>query len=265
MRVTPTAVRQLRAVFGDCVPKDNAADVLAQSPLAPTGRALDELMAVLGDVAGQKLPAPPSSSPVRPLHEVALAQVQARRDVGGVLSEAKLAEAWRAVTAMTDVPFGFLEEGCVHRSHVVCKRLEEQGVSSEKVFLIPLGADLVMDTPRAKLGYTVVWYHEAPVVHVQTKDGVERRVLDPSVADRPLTVDEWRSTMRPAKAGVALETFFLPRFAYGLQDRDHPPDTWRPEDVASALTWNTEWRAVADSLESSGFYEELPKLLADPP
>ena len=159
------------------------------------------------------------------------------------------------VAAMGDVPFGFLEEGCIHRAHVVCKRLEERGIESEKLIILPHGADLVMTTPRAKLGYTVVWYHESPCVTVDGK----KWVVDPSVADRPLTVDEWRKTMRPA-VDAPVEVFVMPRFAYGLEDRKAPPTTWRAKDVASALKWNDDWRESAAWMEESGFYEQLPKL-----
>jgi hypothetical protein len=165
----------------------------------------------------------------------------------------RVQQAFALVAAMKDVPFDFLEEGCVHRSHVVAKRLEERGIDVDKVFFLPHGSDLVMNTSKAKLGYTVVIYHEAVVL--------ERKwVLDPSVADRPLTLDEWQKTMRPAVKDAKAETFFLPRFAYGLPDRASPPSTWRAKDLASANAWNTEWREAKQCLDESDFYDTLPKL-----
>lgn len=277
MQVNARALAQLQAVFGDCVPRENAAVLLEQSPLAPTSAAdLQALRALLVDVAGKKLSElrtssshvvgtpTASSTQGRPLPastSLQLAAVQGRRDLKTadglqkVVSEKKAHALFDAIAAMKDVPHHFLEDGCVFRSHVVSKRLEDLGVFSEKVFTIPLDGDLVMDTPKARLGFTVVWYHEAVCVHVQAKDGVERRVLDPSVGDKPLTVEEWTAGMKSARGGD-LETFVLPRFAFGLGARDNPPAAYVDKDLADALAWCTDgWRESQKGYEEMGFYD----------
>lgn len=266
VRLTPRVLSGLRAVFGDCVPAENAAALVEDSPLVADAD-VKELAAAARFLAGKKLrtvdvdaaaPSAPASS-ARALH---LENISARRDakLERVLSPARLAEVMAQVNAMHDVPFAFLEEGCLMRSHVVAKRLEDAGVYSEKVFTIPSTGDLVMETKQAKLGFSVVWYHEAVVVNVRTERGVERRVLDPSVADRALTVEQWLSTMHGAEAGSTLETFFLPRFAHGLGDRDHPPSSWRQKDLDGAFAWLHEWRECQQALEESGFYATLESL-----
>lgn len=289
MQVSARSFAQLQAVFGDCLPKQNGAAMLDSSPVAPTNAAeLQALRTLVVELAGQKLaafaPAPASatSTQARSLPRgslLQLGQVQAARDLRSsdgllkVLTEKKATAVFDTLAAMKDVPHTFLEEGCFHRSHVLAKRLEEAGIFCEKIFTIPTSGDLVMETAKAKLGFSVAIYHEAVVVHVVSDDGsgIERRVLDPSVGDRPLRVDEWLATMHPSPVTPmgdvvpesergSLETFFLPRFAYGLSDRSAPPTSWNEKDLASAFQWNDEAKTVQKDYEDGGFYDELPKL-----
>lgn len=282
--VSARSFAHLKAVFGDCVPKQNAAAMLESSPVAPTNPAeLQALRTLVVELAGTKLArVAPSSTQARSLPSGAmlqLGQLQAVRELRSsdgllkVLTEKRATALFDTIAAMKDVPHTFLEEGCFHRSHVVAKRLEEAGIFCEKIFTIPTSGDLIMETPKAKLDFSVGIYHEAVVVHVARDDGsgVERRVLDPSMGDKPLRVDEWLATMHPspvtpmgepipAAEQGGLETFFLPRFAYGLSDRNAPPTTWSEKDLASAFKWNDEWKVVQKDYEDGGFYDELPKL-----
>lgn len=175
------------------------------------------------------------------------------------LSPARTAAVFNAAAAMSDIPWNFLEEGCVHRSHVLAKRLEDQGVYCEKVFTIPQGGDLVMNSEKARLGFTVCWYHEAVVVHMQTLEGSQRMVIDPSVADEPITVDAWLSTMESTN-NAPLETFYLPRFAYGLGARDNPPNAWVDDELETAQNWGNTWQDTEKVLLDMNFYDELKKL-----
>jgi hypothetical protein len=287
MQVSPRSFAQLKAVFGDCLPKQNAAAMLDSSPVAPSNPAeLQALRTLVVELAGKKLaeiaPAQTTSTTARPLPSAAvlqLGQLQAARELRSsdgllrVLTEKRATALFDTIAAMKDVPHTFLEEGCLHRSHVVAKRLEEAGIFCEKIFTIPTSGDLVMETAKAKLGFSVAIYHEAVVVHVARDDGsgIERRVLDPSVGDTPLTVEAWLSTMHPSPVTPmgepippeergGLETFFLPRFAYGLSDRNDPPAAWRAEDLASAFKWNDEWKVVQKDYEDGDFYDELKRL-----
>ena len=181
LQVSARSFAHLKAVFGDCVPKQNAAAMLESSPVAPTNPAeLQALRALVVDLAGTKLAPHAStahthatSTTARPLPSGAslqLGQLQAMRDLRSgdgllkVLTEKRATALFDTIAAMKDVPHTFLEEGCFHRSHVVAKRLEEAGIFCEKIFTIPTSGDLIMETPKAKLGFSVGIYHEAVVV-----------------------------------------------------------------------------------------------------
>jgi hypothetical protein len=276
--IQPATLSKLRAIFGDCVPQENAVSQLERA--RGRKRALLELQALrdaVVEAAGKKIVALASYAETARLpslvvaqkqpdaQRLLLAQVQAARGIHGpgglrkVLTEAQVAQVFTRAAENPDIPWRFLEEGCLHRAHVLAKDLEDEGLFSEKIFTIPLGGDLVMETDKARLGFTVCWYHEAVSVWVQTKDGVERRVIDPSCGDRALSVDEWLATMHSSN-GNPLETFYLPRFAYGLGARNDPPTAWDLDDLATARTWKDEWRAVEKSLDDMDFYTQLKEL-----
>lgn len=280
MQVAPRQLQQLRQIFGDCIPKENAAALVASSPLAPTSTtevaALREAALAL---AGQKLDvvsgvtttgAPAAQRPLPAALSLQLTQVQASKDLRTadgllkLLSPQKTAQVFRDAAAMKDIPWNFLEEGCVHRSHVLAKRLEEQGVYCEKVFTIPRGGDLIMNSDKARLGFTVCWYHEAVCVHTLTPEGPQRMVIDPSVGDEPMSVAAWLSTME-GTGGASLETFYLPRFAYGLGARDNPPDAWVDDEIQTALAWGDTWQETEQQLLEMNFYDELAVLAGRAP
>jgi Glutaminase len=276
--IQPATLAKLRAIFGDCVPQQNAVSQLEQSPLAPTSALeLQALRDAVVEAAGKKLvelasyaeaarlPSSVVAQKQPDAQRLLLAQVQAARGIQGpgalrrVLTEAQLAQVFTRAAENPDILWRFLEEGCLHRAHVLAKDLEDAGYFSEKIFTIPLGGDLVMETEKARLGFTVCWYHEAVSAWVQTKDGVERRVIDPSFGDRALSVQEWLAAMH-SNTGTPLETFYLPRFAYGLGARNDPPTAWNLDDLATARSWKDEWRAVEQSLDDMDFYAQLKEL-----
>lgn len=106
----------------------------------------------------------------------------------------------------TAIPFDYPPDCCYARARVMCDLMEQQGYASEKIWsegnLTATHADGSQVTFPDRNGdpQVVQWhYHVAPIVNVRQPDGsVERRVLDPSLADEPLTVDEWK-----ARCGVA--------------------------------------------------------------
>ncbi len=102
----------------------------------------------------------------------------------GILSEEEAQEYFRKVAGMKDIPFDYVSEGCFARAHVMAHRLEKLGLAVEKIWA--KGGAL---RPRKEIRWE---YHVAPAVWVQGKDGdISRRVFDPSLADRPLTPEQW--------------------------------------------------------------------------
>lgn len=102
------------------------------------------------------------------------------------------------------IPFHYPVDGCFARAELMAGLLRDGGYTVDKQFLLskkglqvrtPYGGD------QEELGGPLQvrwWYHVAPVVEVQDQPLPHPRtryVLDPSVADGPLTVDLWHSRM----------------------------------------------------------------------
>ncbi|WII70769.1 protein-glutamine glutaminase family protein [Bdellovibrio sp. 22V] len=90
-----------------------------------------------------------------------------------------------------DVP----DDGCWARAHIMARELEKKGIRVGKMFI---EGTLIVETKNARNGENVVWsYHVAPMVAVETKTGVEMRILDPAMFNKPVPVKTWTDKMLP--------------------------------------------------------------------
>lgn len=98
-----------------------------------------------------------------------------------------------------DIPFDFAKSYCSARAHEMRRLMAEQGIECRKVFFFA-AVDHSIRVEHPTNG-TILWsYHVAPTVAVQTPEGVVRMVIDPSLFEGPVTIDEWRAVMSCEKA-----------------------------------------------------------------
>jgi hypothetical protein len=258
-------LKALRAVFGNRIPANarDALNMLESSPMAPPTRAgrnalRSEVLSRLGaPLKGDTFDSAPAQALRRP------APVSSADGLRQVISLDQAQQAFDALAAAKDIPHHFIDEGCHYRAHVACWRLEEQGIYSEKVFLVPRKGDLRIDSDKHPLGFTLAMFHNAAAIVVRTADGsLERRVLDPSLFAGPVPLDTWASRLRSV-AGAGEDFVFLPRFASHLTQRDDPPDGWDPADLEEALGWGGIYQEVQKMYEETGFYEHLLELVGE--
>lgn len=104
----------------------------------------------------------------------------------------------------TPIPFHYPIDGCYARAHLMSERLTTMGYASKKQFAVSWKPGrLTVTSPYSKdaaAGTTPTtnwWYHVAPIIEVKKADGtIVEMVIDPSVTDHPITVDEWTGLMR---------------------------------------------------------------------
>jgi hypothetical protein len=122
------------------------------------------------------------------------------------LTPEELEATFQKILNMKDIPFEYAQDGCYARAQVISSRLADEGILTEKIWIAGNVG------PEKKPDITWV-YHVAPVVHVRLEDGkIERRVLDPSVANAPLTPEEWaKLSDRNSSASPELVVSPLPR------------------------------------------------------
>jgi hypothetical protein len=115
----------------------------------------------------------------------------------GPLSKGQAQQLFNELAAQSHIPFDYPDDCCYSRAHEMCRIMRERGIPCRKVWnythdFSSGGASLRVDTPNHPSGHVNWRYHVAPVVEVRGNDGIVRdMVMDPSIADRPLTVDEW--------------------------------------------------------------------------
>jgi len=88
------------------------------------------------------------------------------------------------------IPFQYVVDGCYARAHKMRQVLQNKyGVNCEKVFSYEgASGSLAVDAGDCCVFW---WYHVAPLVSVSTVFGVQKFVMDPSMFDHPVTIQEW--------------------------------------------------------------------------
>lgn len=130
-----------------------------------------------------------------------LQEISTYKTNGKYLSPEEVQDLYKKAQAMKDIPFGYKQDGCYARAHVMSRRFEEMGISTQKVWI------------KGKLfvpGTDIEWdYHVAPVVEVKEKDGkIQQYVIDPSLNSKAVTVDEWVASMGKKTNGPIMKTTY---------------------------------------------------------
>ena len=87
----------------------------------------------------------------------------------------------------SDIAWNYQDDGCYARAHLMTRAFDQEGIVADKVWA---RGDFFI---KGNNGNDIRWnYHVAPVVYVEQSNGlIERIVIDPSVSDKPLPVDQW--------------------------------------------------------------------------
>jgi len=121
-----------------------------------------------------------------------------------VISIEKAQELFKKARQRDDIAWGYTEDGCYARAHLMAEMFEDEGIKTDKVW-----ARGRLTIPN---GYGQTWaYHVAPIVHVLQHDApAKTMVIDPSISTAPTDVDEWLSTMKVDPASVRTHDYPAP-------------------------------------------------------
>ena len=115
-----------------------------------------------------------------------------------VITLKKAKKLFREQQNRADINWDYIEDGCDVRAHLMTRDFKDKGITSDKVWV---NGNL---SYRDSDGKKTQWnFHVAPIVYVKNWRGkIEKYVIDPSVSDRPLKVNEWLDTFNPTKKKV---------------------------------------------------------------
>ncbi|MCO6477075.1 MAG: DUF4157 domain-containing protein [Phaeodactylibacter sp.] len=155
----------------------------------------------------------------------------------------------------TPIPFHYPPDGCYARAELMAARLTALGYASGRKFAISRNPGLSVETDysvdTATAGETPVttwWYHVAPIIKAEQSNGeIIDMVIDPSIANGPLSVEEWTGLMsgqtftersleevrNRVGSGGGFEsntTFSTSRASVGPSDLDQPSRIQSPQE-----------------------------------
>jgi hypothetical protein len=120
-------------------------------------------------------------------------------DAASVVSPARAIRVFDTLRQMDNIAYGYTDDGCYARAHLMCRRMCAMGLMPEKAWAFETdNRELVVRFPH---GEQTWWFHVAPVLGVEDGSGGHRpMVFDPSLFDGPATLKEWGDIMK-AEAG----------------------------------------------------------------
>jgi hypothetical protein len=118
------------------------------------------------------------------------------------ISEEEADATFLWLAGMKDLPWDYKFDGCHQRAHVMIRRMEERGIKAARIWAMEGTL-----RPNGMAEGTGWGWHTAPYIWVKKKDGtLERRVMDPSVADKAMKPEDWLNTFRPGTQGNPIIT-----------------------------------------------------------
>ena len=90
----------------------------------------------------------------------------------------------------SDIPFGYITDGCYARAHLMDESFRQHGMNYAKMFV---RGDLAASNDHMEARW---WYHVAPLVFVDDGQGnPEAKIIDPGFSDKPMDPSEWVKAM----------------------------------------------------------------------
>jgi hypothetical protein len=109
------------------------------------------------------------------------------------LAEAKRVFDWLA--GMQDISFGYVDDGCYARAHLMIQRMQARGLRPAKVWSFANGEPL--HVKRTNGAYVTWRYHVAPMLRVRLNNGKQAwAVMDPSMFPGPVPISKWSQAQK---------------------------------------------------------------------
>jgi len=145
------------------------------------------------------------------------------------ISMDKARELFNNALKMKDIAFDYKQDGCYARAHLMARRFEAEGVRVDKAWI---RGDLIVPDSKPAIEWN---FHVAPMVYVEEPKGqIKKIVIDPSLFDRPVTIEEWdKKISKKTIRGSTTTSFpfpenaaFFERSAIAISSSD----PYRPDD-----------------------------------
>ncbi len=107
-------------------------------------------------------------------------------NIESTITPERATQLFKKALAMKDIAWNYKKDGCYARAHLMARSFEAEGVRVDKVWI---NGNLSVKEFNSSAEWN---YHVAPIVYVKNPNGlIQKMVIDPSLFDRPVSVDEW--------------------------------------------------------------------------
>jgi len=122
--------------------------------------------------------------------------------------ECKNLKVYKSNGEIVSLNYDFPEEFCHLRAHEMAEYFKKKGIDCDKIFIVSTNykglGNLAAESATLKdaTGQPLFFewlFHVAPVVKIDNNGNLIKYVIDPSIFDRPVTIDEWIKSISIAK------------------------------------------------------------------
>lgn len=125
-----------------------------------------------------------------------------------ILSEQEAEELFKSLKMQKHVPWG-IGAGCERRTHEFARLLDQQNITSAKVFTYPLERNKTLAVKGNLTDKPNIWnFHVANLVMVKTKNGIVPMVMDPFLLEGPVSPEEWQAKVKKGSPQVKTKLEF---------------------------------------------------------
>ena len=169
-------------------------------------------------------------------------------------SEKDVQNLFKQALKMEDIPFGYKEDGCYARAHIIARRFEKMGYTVKKAWI--KGS---LSVPGTNLNWR---FHVAPLIETKDSKGlIKQFVIDPSITDKDVTLAEWVAKMDKNVSGPVMKTTY-PIAENGLNYQRtvvaiSSSDAYKPVDNKPL----TEEQKIRDATEMLADHKDILKSL----
>jgi hypothetical protein len=142
-----------------------------------------------------------------------------------IITEEEANAAFADIVARGDIPFEYIKDGCYSRAHKMALVLDDKGITSGKAFL---EGQIYYDGKQGEVGWS---YQVAPVVLVKKGGQVVPYVIDPSLFNKAVPVDEWKAKLTKKSKTKITREYYTNRFAYDIRDRDSKYNDYQEDQL----------------------------------
>ena len=158
-----------------------------------------------------------------------------------ILTESEAEELISFFLYSSPIPFYYVDDYCYARAHEMAQVMELMGMESAKI--IAEGNLNITDSEGNHVGWR---YHIAPTVKVRINGNVETRVMDPSLSNTLLTINQWFGAMSPEpcvskgrfewydERDQNCVFYQVPKFYYQAQDLWQEYSSWQQSHLNDA-------------------------------